>query len=440
MGDLMADRTSLRPHRPLVIEKARIIDPSRGLDAVGTVIIADGAIRAAGPDALNQGAPHGAEVIDGRGRLVVPGLVDARVHVGEPGHEHRETLASASQAAAAGGVTTILTLPDTDPVIDDPALVDFVLRRARATAKVRVHPLAAVSRGLEGREMTEFGLLAEAGAVAFSDGRKPISNTLLLRRALTYGRDFGALVLNRPEDPYLAGVGVMNEGENASRLGLAGIPREAETIMLDRDLRLAALTRGRYHASLLSCAEAMDLMRGAKARGLDVTCDVSIAHLTLNEIDIGTYRSFLKLSPPLRGEDDRRAVVDALADGTIDMVVSDHDPQDVETKRHPFAEAEPGAVGLETLLAALLRLVHAGDVPLMTAIAALTTGPAKRFGLDVGTLKPGANADLAIIDAEEPWILDRAKLRSRSKNTPYEDARFTGRVIRTVVNGETVFG
>lgn len=425
--------------RPTVFSGARVVDPARDLDAIGSVIVAEGRILAAGPDVLNQGAPEGWEIVDARGKLVAPGLVDGRVFVGEPGYEHRETLATASKAAAAGGVTTIVTMPDTDPVIDDPALVDFIKRRALDDSLVRVHPTAAVTKGLKGAEMVEIGLLTEAGAVAFTDGRHAIASAQMLRRALTYARDFDALVMNHVEEPTLAGAGVVNSSEFATRLGLNGIPVEAETIMLERDLRLVALTQGRYHAAQVSTAESIDLMRAAKARGLDVSCAVSINNLTLNELDVGTYRSFLKLSPPLRSEDDRRAMIAGLAEGVIDMVVSAHDPQDVEMKRHPFAEAADGAVGLETVLAAGLRLVQAGDVTLAGLIAALATRPAARFGLETGTLKPGAPADLILVDLDEPWILDRAKLVSRSKNTPFEDARFTGRVLRTLVAGQTVF-
>jgi dihydroorotase len=422
-----------------VFSGARVIDPSRNLDAVGSVIVAEGRVLAAGPDVLNQGAPEGWEIVDARGKVVAPGLVDARVFVGEPGYEHRETLATASRAAAAGGVTTIITMPDTDPVIDDPALVDFIKRRALGDAVVHVHPTAALTKGLKGTEMVEIGLLTEAGAVAFTDGRHAIASAQLMRRALTYAGDFGALIMNHVEEPTLAGSGVVNSSAFASRLGLNGIPVEAETIMLERDLRLVALTKGRYHAAQISTAESVDLIRAAKARGLDVTCGVSINNLTLNELDVGTYRSFLKLSPPLRSEDDRRAMVAGLAEGVIDLVVSAHDPQDVEMKRHPFAEAADGAVGLETLLAAGLRLVQSGDVTLLSLIAALATRPAARFGLETGTLKPGAPADLILVDLDEPWILDRAALVSKAKNTPFEEARFTGRVLRTLVGGQTVF-
>jgi dihydroorotase len=425
--------------RPTVFAGARVIDPARGLDAIGTVIVAEGRILAAGPEVLNQGAPDGWEIVDCSGKIVAPGLVDMRVFVGEPGHEHRETLASASRAAAAGGVTTMITMPDTDPVIDDPALVDFIMRRARDTAKVRVHPMAALTRGALGAETVEIGLLQEAGAVAFTDARKSVASALVMRRALKYGRDFNALIVHHVEEETLAGAGVVTEGEFASRLGLAGIPREAEIIMLERDMRLVELTGGRYHAGQISTSDSVEIIRAAKARGLDVTAAVSVAHLSLNEMDIGTYRSFLKLSPPLRAEDDRRAVVAGLADGTIDIVVSSHDPQDVEMKRQPFADCGAGAVGLETLLPAALRLVHNGDITVLQLFAALSLNPARRLGLDVGTLSPGAPADLIVVDPNVGWILDRATLQSRSKNTPFENARFSGKVLRTLVGGETVF-
>ncbi|SHG77589.1 dihydroorotase [Kaistia soli DSM 19436] len=424
--------------RPLVLSNARIVDPGRQIDALGTVVVIDGLIVHAGPGPTPS-LPEGAEIVDCRGRAVLPGLVDMRVFVGEPGAEHRETFASAGQAAAAGGVTTIVTMPDTEPVIDDVALVDFIARRARDTASVNVLPMAALTKGLKGREMTEFGLLKAAGAVGFTDGRHSITNALVLRRALTYARDFGALIMHHPADPDLVGSGVMNEGETATRLGLPGIPREAEIIMLERDIRIAALTGGRYHAAQISCAESLAVIRRAKAAGLKVSCGVSATHLALNERDVGPYRTFYRLSPPLRAEDDRRAMVEGVADGSIDVIVSSHDPQDVDTKRHPFAEAADGAVGLETLLAAALRLVHNGEAELAAVVNALSTRPAALLGLESGRLAPGAPADLILVDLGMPWICTTEALHSRSKNTPFEGARFEGRVLRTIVAGRTVY-
>lgn len=425
--------------RPLAFINARVVDPSRNLDENGAVLVADGRILAAGADAANQGAPEGAEIVDCGGAAVLPGLVDMRVFVGEPGGEHRETLETASRAAAAGGVTAIITMPDTNPVIDDPALVDFVFRRARDTAVVRVHPMAAMTRGLSGEELSELGLLKEAGAVAFTEGRRSLKSTKVMRNALTYARDFDALVVHHVEDEDLANGGVMNEGETATRLGLPGVPREAETIVLDRDIRLARMTGGRYHAAQISCEPAVAALRRAKLTGNGVTAGAAIAHLSLNEIDIGAYRTFFKMSPPLRSEDDRQALVEALADGTIDVVCSAHDPQDVEGKRQPFAEAADGAVGLETMLAAGLRLVHSGDVPLARLVDAMSTRPAKLLGLEAGTLAPGAPADLIVVDLDRPWIVREDELQSRSRNTAFEGARMSGKVMRTVVAGRTVF-
>ncbi|MCO7736749.1 dihydroorotase [Brucella intermedia] len=423
----------------ILFENARIVDPSRGLDETGSVLIRDGKIVAAGADARNHGAPEGAEIVDLNGKAVLPGLVDARVFIGEPGAEHRETIASASRAAAAGGVTSIIMMPDTDPVIDDVALVEFVKRTARDTAVVNVHPAAAITKGLRGEEMTEIGLLRDAGAVAFTEGRQTIANTQLMRRALTYARDFDAVIACETRDPYLGANGVMNEGLFASWLGLSGSPREAEVIPLERDLRLAALTNSNYHAAQLSCEMSAEAVRRAKNLGAKVTAGVSINHLSLNENDIGEFRTFFRLSPPLRSEQDRLAMVEAVKNGTIDIVVSAHDPQDVDTKRLPFSDAEAGAIGLETLLGAALRLYHNDSIPLLRLVEVLSTAPAKIFGLDAGTLKPGAKADLAIVDLDEPWVVREEDLHSLSKNSCFESARFQGRVVHTIVAGKTVY-
>jgi len=422
-----------------VFSKAHIVDPSRGVDEIGTVIVEGRKIVAAGKAALNQGMPEGAIVVDCAGKALIPGLIDARVFIGEPGGEHRETIASASVAAAAGGVTSIVMMPDTDPVIDNVALVEFVLRTAKDTAVVNIFPAAAITKGLAGREMTEFGLLREAGAVAFTDGRHTISSALVMRRALTYARDFGGVIAHETQDGDLASAGVMNEGLYASWLGLTGIPREAESIPLERDLALARLTRGAYHAAKISTAMAAEAVTRAKADGASVTAGVSIHNLSLNENDVGEYRTFFRLTPPLRAEEDRLAMIEAVKDGTIDIIVSSHDPQDVDTKRLPFADAAAGAIGLETLLGAALRLYHNGDVPLLRLIETLTTAPARLFGLPGGTLKPGAVADLAVVDLDEPWVVSESGLRSRSKNTCFEGARLQGKVLQTMVAGRTVF-
>lgn len=426
-------------NRPLVVENVRIVDPARDLDAIGTLVIADGVILAAGPDALNQGRPDGAEIVDGAGLTAFPGLVDARVFIGEPGLEHRETIASASRAAAAGGVTSILTMPDTNPVVDDVAIAEFVMRTARETASINVFPAAALTRGLLGTEMTEIGLLCQAGVRAFTEGRRTVADPALLRRIMTYARDFDALVMHETQDAGLTGNGVMNEGLLASWLGLPGAPAEAEIIPLERDLRLADLTGCRYHAAKISLGESAEVVRRAKQRGTRASAGVSINHLSLNENDIGEYRTFFRLSPPLRREEDREALVAALGDGTIDIIVSSHDPQDVDGKRRPFAEAESGAIGLETLLPASLRLHHSGAVPLARVIAALTRAPADLLGLDRGTLIPGRPADVVLVDLDAPFLFSETAIRSRSKNTAFENARFQGRVLRTIVAGRTVF-
>ncbi|RXF74646.1 dihydroorotase [Hansschlegelia zhihuaiae] len=422
--------------RPTLFVNARLVCPATGRDETGSLLVDGGAIAELGPDVPPAGR---ADVVDCRGAVLAPGLIDLGAFMGEPGAEHRETIETASLAAAAGGVTTIVARPDTTPPVDAPEIVDYLKRRARDTASVHVHPMAALTKGIAGVEMTEISLLLEAGAVAFTDGPRSIANARLMRRAMTYARDFGALICCHTEDADLIAGGAMNDGEFASRLGLPGRHKAAEALVLERDVRLALLTGARYHAGLVTCAESLEVVARAKQGGAAVTCGTSIAHLTLNENDVGEYRTFFKLAPPLRHEDDRRALVQALADGVIDVVCSAHDPQDVETKRRPFAEAEDGAIGLETMLAAGLRLVHSGDVPLPKLLAAMSTRPAELLGLPGGALTVGAPADLIVFDPDAPWVLDAQSLKSKSKNTPFDQARFQGRVLRTVVAGRTVY-
>lgn len=424
---------------PVALVNATLLDAD-GRETHGGVLVKDGLIAALGPAVQAGHLPEGTQIHDCEGLILCPGLIDMSAFAGEPGAEHRETLRTASEAAAAGGVTTFVTRPDTQPAVDDPAIIDFIKRRAGDKAIVNVAPAAALTKGLEGKEMTEFGLLMEAGAVFFTDGPRSVMNAQVMSRALTYARAFDALIVHHLEDRNLRGEGVMNEGEFASRLGLHGIPREAETVMLQRDLTLVARKRGRYHASMISCPASIALIRRAKDEGLPVTCGVSINSLTLNENDIGAYRTFCKLSPPLRTEDERLALVDALADGTIDVIVSDHDPQDVETKRQPFAEAADGALGLETMLSAALRLHHSGQVPLARLIAAMSLTPARLLGSRAGRLSVGAPADLILIDPDEPFVVDKMKLKSRSKNSPFDEARLTGRAVTTWVGGKRVAG
>jgi dihydroorotase len=425
--------------RPIVIAGGHVVDPSQGLDGRASLLIENGAISDIHAGATAPGKPDNAVVIDASGRHVFPGLVDARVYTGEPGAEHRETISSASRAAAAGGVTSFIMMPQTEPVIDDIALVEFVQRKSRDKARVNVYPSVAVTRGCRGEALSEYGLLKEAGAVMLTEGRQTVANTLTLRRAMTYARDVGLPVALETVDPYLASGGVMNEGIVATRLGLPGIPREAEIIPLERDLRLAALTGCDYHAAKISTATAVSAVRRAKSEGVGATAGVSINHLSLNENDIGRYRTFFRLSPPLRSEEDRLAMVTAVAEGVVDIIVSSHDPQNVDTKRLPFSEAEPGAIGLETLLAAALRLHHSGDVSLSRLVECLSTRPARLFGLPAGTLAKGSPADLVIADLDEPWVVHENEIVSRCKNTPFEGARFSGRVLQTMVAGRIVY-
>ncbi|MGD9667880.1 MAG: dihydroorotase [Hyphomicrobiaceae bacterium] len=421
-----------------VFINARVIDPASGRDEPGGLAVRDGVIADVGAH-LRRNAADATEVIDCRGCVLAPGLIDAQVFVGEPGAEHRETLKTASNAAAAGGVTTIVVMPDTKPVIDQVALVDFIQRRARDNAVVHIATMAAMTKGLAGDEITEIGLLKRAGAVAFANGKSSVANTRVMRNVLNYAKDFGALIVHHTEDPYLSGTAAMNSSEVSTRLGLSGVSKHAETIVLERDLRLVEMTRARYHAATITCAESLDVIRKAKTRGLAVTAGVSINHLTLNENDIGSYRTFFKVRPPLRADEDRRSMVDGVASGDIDIIVSSHDPQDADVKRRPFAEAADGAVGLETLLSAGLRLVHAGDLTLMQLLKALTINPARLLGLTAGELTKGAPADLVLFDPDEPWVVNKDLLKSRSKNSPFDEARMQGRVLRTVVAGETVY-
>ncbi len=417
---------------------AHIVDRTQALDGKGGILIDDGRIIAVGPKVTGEQAGSGTTVIDCSGLTLIPGLIDMRVFTGEPGTEYRETLASASEAAAAGGVTTMIVMPNTQPVIDDAAIVDFILRRARDTALVRVAPMAAITKGLAGELMTEIGGLKEAGALAVTEGTKSLANANVLRRALTYARDFDMLVVQHVEEPSLSS-GVMNAGETASRLGLSGNPAMAEVIMLERDLRLVEMTGGRYHASQISSALSVEVIRAAKQRGLPVTCGVSVHHLTLNENDIGAYRTFFKLSPPLRSEDDRRALVAGVADGTIDVIVSGHDPQSADTKRLPFAEAAFGAIGLETMLSAALGLYHNENMDLSRLVEAMSSKPADILRLEQGRLAPGAPADFALVDLNLSWTVEEEHLRSRAKNSPFEHRTLEGRSVETVVAGQSVY-
>lgn len=417
---------------------ARLIDPASGRDEPGGLVVRGSEIADFGGH-LRRTAPDGAEVIDCHGHVLCPGLIDCQVYTGDPGQEHRETLKTASFAAAAGGVTTIVCMPDTEPVIDQVALVDYVQRRARERAIVNVHIMGAVTKGLKGEELAEIGLLQRAGAVAFTNGKSSIANTRVMRNALLYGKDFGALIVHHTEDPFLSSGAAMNSGEVSTRLGLPGVNKMAEVIVVERDVRLVEITGGRYHAATVSCQQSLDVIRQARARKLPVTCGVSINHLILNETDVGPYRTFFKVRPPLRSEEDRAAMVRGLANGDIDVIVSSHDPQDADVKRRPFAEAADGAIGLETLVPAALRLVHNNEIGLMALLRALTINPAKLLGLPSGRIEKGAPADLALIDLNTSWVVDRDLLKARSKNAPLDEQKVQGRVLRTLVAGKTVY-
>ncbi|MEM8750119.1 MAG: dihydroorotase [Pseudomonadota bacterium] len=426
------------PPAQRLFTNARIIDPAQNLDIRGDVLVNNGRIAEISATISRDGLKKSCKIIDCGGHVLCPGLVDMRAFIGEPGSEHRETIKSAGKAAAAGGVTTVIMMPDTSPVIDDVALVEFIHQTAHQKSRVRIVPTAALSRNLDGEQMTEIGLLREAGAIAFTEGRKTVQSAQMMRRALTYARDFDGLIMGTARDESLSG-GVMNSGFNATRMGLPGIPREAEIIPLERDMRLVAMTGGAYHASTVSTSDSIEVIASAKKKGLNVTAGVAIANLALNENDIGPFRTFFRVSPPLRHEDDRRAMIEGIRDGTIDVIVSNHDPQDVDTKRLPFAEAADGAVGLETLLPAALRLHHSDGVPLMRVLECLSTAPARRLGLKSGSLEIGRKADMVLFDPDEPWVLSDDDLHSRSKNTMFEGARFQGRVLKTIIGGRTVF-
>ncbi|MDP6345004.1 MAG: dihydroorotase [Alphaproteobacteria bacterium] len=418
---------------------ARLIDPASGLDQAGGLLTEGDTIADLGPGLFADGPPEGAEVVDCGGRVLCPGLIDMRVFVGEPGAEHKETLASASRAAAAGGVTCIIVQPNTEPVIDEVALVEYLKRQARDKAVVRIHPMAAITKGLGGQQMAELGLLAEADAVAFTDADRAVADAGVMRRVLSYASAFDLLICQYPEEPSLGGGGVMNAGEVAMRLGLPGKPTQAETIMIERDLRLVEMTQGRYHAAALSTAQAIEAMRAGKSRGLPVTAAAAVHNFALNETAVGEYRTFTKTAPPLRDEADREAVVAGLADGAIDVICSCHEPQDAESKRLPFELAATGIIGLETMLPLALELYHNGRIDLLALLGKMTAAPAALLGLRGGKLNRGAPADLLIFDPDVPWRIDEGAFRSTSKNSPYDGRPVQGRAWRTVVAGRAVF-
>jgi dihydroorotase len=425
--------------RPLAILNARLVDPASGQDERGALLVKNGKIA----DVIFGGElgslSDDIETLDARGAMLSPGLIDLRVKTGEPGAEPKETLKSAALAAAAGGVTSIVVQPDTLPVVDDPSVVDFILRRARDIELVHVYPAGAATKGLAGERMAEIGLMRDAGCVYVTDADHPIVNSKVFRRLLAYARSFGVLVAHRPADPWLSAGAAATEGELAGRMGLPSVPPIAEKIMLERDLALVELTGGRLLVDQITTACALESLERGKARGLDVTATTSINHLSFNEVDIGDYRTFCKVDPPLRGEDDRQAVIEALASGLIDIVVSAHAPAPAEDKRLPYDEAAPGAVGLQTLLPALLAFHHEGRIPLIDLMAKVTSRPAALLGLPAGRLAKGAPADLVLCDLAAPLVVELEDLKSKSKNSPFDGRRLQGVVRMTLVDGRVVY-
>ena len=417
----------------ITLTNIRILDPESGMDDIGNLRIEDSIIAEFAPNCAVDG-----DIIDGTGLCVAPGLIDMRVTTGEPGRENRETFATAAKAASAGGVTSMVVMPGTDPVLDDMALIDYARRRGEGLP-VDILVAGALTKGLDGQTMTEIGLMQQAGAVMFASGKTPIRDAQIMRRLLSYSASFNALVSNHCVTPDLSNGTVAHESDFSARLGLSAAPAVSERMMAERDVALAELTGGRVLVDLISSEEVLPVIRRAKAKELDVAASVSINHLALNELDIGDYRTFAKLEPPLREERDRQALLAAVNDGTIDVIVSDHDPRPAGEKRLPYAEASPGAVGLELLLAAGLSQIADGGLEMLPFLKALTCNPADLLGIDAGRIAAGAVADLVMFDAEEPWVCDAKTLNSRSKNTPFDGRRLTGRVRHTIKDGVVVY-
>ena len=425
------------PPTDTLFTSVRLIDPATNLDQHGDLLVRDGQIADFGP---SLGRPDGVTVVSEEGAILCPGLVDMRAALGEPGYEYRETIASAAEAAVAGGITTLAALPDTQPAIDEPALVRLLRARGDETGSLTILPYGAVTAGCRGAEFAELGLLREAGAVAFTDGARAIGSARLMRLALSYARGFGAMIVQHPEEPSLSEGGAATEGELATRLGLPAIPSAAEAIIVARDIRLAALTGGTLHFSHISTGEALELIRRAKADGIAVTCDTAPPYFDLNETAIGDFRTYAKLSPPLRKDADRLAVVAALADGTIDAIASDHQPRDADDKRQPFAQATSGGTGLATLLSVTLAQVHGGALGMMKAIDLLTARPARLLGIEAGRLTKGKPADLCLFHPERIWQVTAGELPGKAQNTPFDGRALEGLVLGTWKAGRRVFG
>ncbi len=424
---------------PYALINVRLLDPATNTDTMGGVLIQDGLILDWGSHITKDNIPDGATTEDGGGHCLAPGLVDAHAYLCEPGKEHRETMATAGLAAAAGGVTTINAFPATEPVIDDPSLVEMISRRAATTCSVNICITGALTRGMQGKEMAELGLLSEAGVVAFSDGQYAIADINLMRRSLAYSTMFDKPIIVHAEEPNLVGSGVMTGGRTATFMGLKAIPSAAEAILVERDIRLVAMTGAKWHAAHLSTADALNSIRRAKDQQINVTAGTAPHYHALNDLEVGEYRTFARVSPPLRVEEDRMAVVEALVDGTIDVISSQHLPQSADSKRLPFAQAKPGVVGLETMLPVSLRLYHNGQMGLLPLLRTMTVAPAQLLGLNAGRIEKGAAADLCLFDLGKPWQVVGSELLSKSKNTAFDGHLLQGKVLKTMVRGKTVF-
>ena len=423
------------------IINAKILDPSQNLNEVGGVIINEkGKIKAIGKEVNKSNIPSNSEVIDVKKNILMPGIVDMKTFVGEPGFEYKENFRTLSQAALAGGVTSVVSMPNTKPVIDNVSMVDFIIRRARDKAKLNIFPCASLTKNMDGKSMTEFGLLSDKGIIGFTDVNKTIQNTNVMSRIMDYASDLGVLVLQHAEDYELTKNGQINEGEISTRLGLTGIPNIAEKIIIERDLSLLEEHKCRYHINQISSQKSLEVIEKNKNNGKDFSVGVSINNLSLNENDIGDFKTFLKLSPPLRSEKDRLSLIDGINTDLINVIVSDHKPEDEESKRLPFAQAASGAIGVETLLPLALELYHNGSIKLQKLVETLTINPSKILKINKGTLKKDSNADICIFDLNKPWILNVNELKSKSKNSAIENRKLQGKVLMTFLNGELVFG
>ena len=419
---------------------ARIIDPSQNLDEIGGLIVdTNGKIKAIGKSVKKENIPSKSEKIDLKGKVLIPGIIDMKVFIGEPGYEYKENFRSLSNAALSGGVTSVVSMPNTSPVIDNVSMVDFILRRGRDKAGINIYPSATLTRNMDGKLMTEFGLLSKKGIVGFTDATKTVQNSEIMSRIMNYASDLDVLVMQHPEDYELSKGRCIGEGEISTRLGLKGIPYIAEKIIIERDLSLLEEYPCRYHISQLSSAKSVDVIQKYKKNGLKFSVGVSINNLSLNENDIGDFKTFLKVSPPLRKEEDRKALIKGIKDGLIDVIVSDHKPEDEESKRLPFAQAAEGSIGIETLLSLALELYHNESLSLKKIIETITCNPAKILKINKGNLKKGSDADLCIFDLDQPWKVDVSKLKSKSKNAAIENRKLQGKVLMTYLKGESVF-